>query len=78
MKRRRGGTRNLLLVLGRLQDLCGKARAAYSDDRSPDRAKRVCDPLDEAFNLCIRTLEHYPPMLPRKGEGEGGKHDTSA
>jgi hypothetical protein len=43
-------------AIGRLQDLVGRARGCFLNDRNPDRAQHVLDALDEAFDLCVNIL----------------------
>ncbi len=43
--------------LGEIQHLVGQARAAYMNDRDEDRAKKVLDCLESAFNLCVNTRD---------------------
>ena len=54
----------LLKGIGRLQDLVGKAKADYWNDRSPDRAELVIAALTEAFELCLALRSHDPPVDP--------------
>ena len=56
--------RDLLLVIGRLQDLLGNALAA-NNDRNPSRLENTTDALNEAHELCIAARTHDPP-LPQK------------
>ena len=48
-------------ALGRIQNLVGKAKSCYQNDRDPDRAEHVIVPLEKAFEECIRMLSKYPP-----------------
>ena len=50
--------------LGRIQNLIGRAKGAYQNDRDPNRAESVVNPLEEAFQLCIEILGQYPPVQP--------------
>ncbi len=50
----------LLDTVGQLQDLVSIALAAYHNDRAPDRADRVVDPLTRAHELCIRSRSRFP------------------
>ena len=56
--------RDMLLVIGRLQDLIGNALAA-NNDRNPNRLEDTTDALNEAHELCIAARTHDPP-LPQK------------
>jgi hypothetical protein len=59
--------RDLLVVIGRLQDLVGMAHAGYGNDRSPDRATVVTGALDAALKLCIEVRSSDPPITGRLG-----------
>ncbi len=50
-------------ALRRLQGLIGQARGAYWNDRAPDRAERVVEPLNEAEETVLAALSGGP--LPR-------------
>jgi hypothetical protein len=52
--------KELLRVIGKLQDLVGNAKNAYDNDRSRDRAEKVQKPLEEAFELAVSTRSQYP------------------
>lgn len=60
--KRKPTRRDLLVVIGRLQDLVGQAKAGYWNDRSPDRADAVVKPLEEAFDLCVEVTSQDPLM----------------
>lgn len=52
-------------VLDRLQTLVGNALSAYRNDRAPDRAERVCVPLEQAFELLVEARSRFvsgPPV----------------
>ena len=51
----------LAKTLGRIQDLVGRAMAAYENDRAPNRAEAVMVPLREAFDLLITIRGRYKP-----------------
>lgn len=46
-------------LTGRLQDLIGRARGAYLNDRSASRADDVLSALDEAFEVVVRLNSSY-------------------
>jgi hypothetical protein len=60
--RRRPTRRDLLVVVGRLQDLVGRVRAAHSDDRDPEAFEKGARALDEALELCIEAAGKDPPV----------------
>ena len=61
----RGGTRELLFALGRVQDMVGKAWGVAHDDRNPHRMD-ILDPLLKgAFDECVRARGLYPPIEER-------------
>jgi len=63
----RGKTRELLLVIGDLQDKVGLARAYHYADTDPTGFEKAQSLLDEAFELCISTTGKYEPVeKPRK------------
>lgn len=45
--------KQLVKGIGKLQDLIGRAKSAYQNDRDPYRSDHVVDPLEEAFDLCV-------------------------
>ena len=57
MKKRRPTRRDLLVVVGRLQDLVGEARAAFHD-RNPNRQEETDSALYRALMLCIDARSH--------------------
>lgn len=54
--------RDLLVVVGRLQDLVGQA-IAHDNDRNPNRQAQVRGTLEQALDLCIATLSKDPPLV---------------
>lgn len=66
---RRPNRTELLAVIFALQNLIGRAKGAYQDDRSPDRAERVLGALRPAFELCIAATAWDPPR--RRGKAGG-------
>jgi hypothetical protein len=63
--------RDLLLVIGELQDLIGHIGACYGNDRGPDRAQLVQDNVERGMRLCILARSFDPPLSgrwPRKVE----------
>lgn len=60
-KPKKPGRRELLKVITRIQDLAGKAKGAYQDDRAVERWSKVIEPLEEIFNLCVNARRMDPP-----------------
>jgi hypothetical protein len=58
--------RDLLVVIGRLQNLIGLARAV-KNDRNPERERDTNAALDEAHQLCIEARSFDPPIVAHKG-----------
>ena len=56
--------RDLLLVIGRLQDLIGNALAA-NNDRNRNQWEDTTRALTQAHELCVTARAHDPP-LPQK------------
>lgn len=54
--------RDLLVVVGRLQDLIGQASASHGNDRDPDGFEKGMKHLETAFRLCVNALGHDPPI----------------
>ena len=54
--------RDLLLVVGELQDIIGEIGAVYANDRSAERAKPIQDLVRRGMDLCIRATAHDPPL----------------
>lgn len=61
----RPSRKDLLRVVGQLQDLIGQARAAYENDRSTERADAVTGPLNKAFDLAVLARSLDPPTSGR-------------
>ena len=61
MKRRRPTRRDLLVLIGRLQDAIGRGIAAY-DGEGKTRADDIHAALDPAFDLCIEARSFDPPV----------------
>lgn len=59
--RRKPTRRDLLVIVGRLQDLIGRA-VEKNHDRNPDRYAQVNGPLEEAAILCIAARSFEPPV----------------
>jgi len=54
--------RNERMTIGLIQDLVGRAMSNYQNDRDPNRADNVIDPLAKAFNYCLTLLSKYPSI----------------
>lgn len=61
----RPSRKDLLRVVGQLQDLIGQARAGYENDRASDRSVAVTKPLNDAFELCVLATSMDPPTSGR-------------
>lgn len=57
-----GKIRQIVKRVGQIQNLVGKARGAYWNDRQADRAEAVITPLEEAFKLCLEITGEYDPI----------------
>lgn len=60
--KRKPTRRDLLVVIGRLQDLIGQAMAAHGNDRNPDGFEQGQDALDAAHALCVAATRQDPPI----------------
>lgn len=60
--KRKPTRRDLLIVIGRLQNLIGKAIHAYENDRQFCRATAVREALNPAFDLCVEARSHDWPI----------------
>lgn len=70
-KRSKPTRRDLLLVIGELQDLIGHIGSSYNNDRGPERAQLVQDAVARGMSLCILARSFDPPLSghwPRKVE----------
>ena len=75
---RRPTRRDLLLVIGRLQDKIGRARGA-NNDRNPNRFAEIDGVLQEAQELCVAARSYDPPIFDRLGPwGEDGSRKEYA
>lgn len=62
MTRRKPTRRDLLIVIGRLQDLAGKALQAAWNDRDPNHILNVTTPLKNACELACEARHYDPPI----------------
>ncbi len=62
MKRKRPTRRDLLIVIGRLQNAIGDLSTAYENDRAPDRAGKIQQLVAQAHRLCIEVRSFDPPI----------------
>lgn len=63
MRRSKPTRRDLLIVIGKLQDLIGEARGTHENDRRPPHAfERAQDQLREAHELCVDARSFDPPI----------------
>lgn len=65
LKKRAPTRRDLLLVVGELQDLIGALGSAYQDDRNPERSDAVQRRVAHGLNLCVAALCADPPQTGR-------------
>ena len=67
MKRKvaRGSVRKILVEIGRIQDLVGRARGLYMDDRNPNTADQIIPVFDEMLEICIAVLGEYERIKER-------------
>jgi len=66
-QRRRPTRRDLLVVVGQLQDAIGRLSAVTNNDRSPTRADDLKPLFAAAFDLCVAATAHDPPLTARLG-----------
>jgi len=62
--KRKPTRRDLLVVIGRLQNIIGCAKGISWNDRDPDRQEHVQAVLKEGFDLCIEVTAQDPPLEP--------------
>lgn len=48
-------------ALGEIQTLIGRANGEHRNDRNPNHMEAVGDPLEKAFDMCVKLLSKYPP-----------------
>ena len=53
--------KDLLRVIGQMQDLVGQAKAIYLNDRG-ERAERIIPVLEQAHDLAIQATSYDPPV----------------
>ena len=51
----------LIKTLEQIQDLSGKAKGAFWNDRDPMRAEHVVEPLEKIFDLCVQARSSEKP-----------------
>lgn len=54
--------RDLLVVIGRLQDIVSSAESCHGNDRDPNGFEKGQDLLKRAFRLCVSALGSDPPL----------------
>ena len=78
MKKRKPTRRDLLVVVGRLQNMFGKLIAA-AGDRNPERAKDIADICAQGVELCIEARSYEPPIEGQEGPwGEDERKGTTS
>ncbi len=65
--KRKPSRRDLLIVIGRLQDLIGRANS-LNNDRNPNKQASVDGFLNEAHQLCVEVRSYEPPIETNLGE----------
>ena len=60
--KRKPTRRDLLVVIGRLQDLIGRSLSTHGNDRNPDGFEQGMRALNDAFQLCIEARRQDPPV----------------
>ncbi len=69
-ERRRPTLRDLLTIVGNLQDIIGRAQGS-NNDRNPNRFAEVDGLLGAAHDYCIEARSHYPEVGPRPSPWRG-------
>jgi hypothetical protein len=64
--KRKPTRRDLLIIIGRLQDLNGQIRIVFHD-RNPNREEDVQKLLTEQFQLCVEARNWDPPIMTDSG-----------
>jgi len=62
----RGKVRELLIVIGELQSLIGRAKESHYNDKDPDGFQKGQEALRKAFDICINATSAYEPIKKRK------------
>ena len=62
MKKATGKIKKLLIEIGEIQTLNGKAKSAYFDDRSSCRASKLKPLFEEIHEICVRVRSEYFPI----------------
>lgn len=58
----RGKTREILKLVGEIQNLVGSARMFHGDDKNPDGFALAQQQLEKAHDLCIKIRGMYDPV----------------
>lgn len=74
MKRRKPTRRDLLIVIGQLQEIFGFLSGATSD-RNPNRMAQLVAGADAGLNRCIEALGMDPPIFKPTGPWANFSHD---
>lgn len=62
MPKARGRVKEILIIVGRIQDLVGQARGNHWNDRSQTAFETAQKQLEEALDLCIKVRSKYDPI----------------
>lgn len=58
----RGKTREILKLVGQIQDLVGQARGNHWNDRDQAAFAMAQNQLKEAFDICLKITSMYEPV----------------
>ena len=65
----RGKVRRLLILIGKIQTLAGRAKHTYLNDRNRGMADQLLPVLDEIFDICLEARNEYDPIRDDKKGG---------
>ena len=63
MKVARGKVRELLIIIGEIQNLVGVAKNVARNDRDKEQLTHLLELLDKAFKLCLEARSEYRPIV---------------
>jgi hypothetical protein len=62
MKKAKGEVKKLIVALGEIQNLVGKAKGSLWNDRDANSLEEASDALDKAFEICLKHRNQYDPL----------------
>jgi hypothetical protein len=62
MKKAKGEVKKLIIALGEIQNLIGKAKGVLWNDRNSNNIEETSILLEKAFEVCLKNRNEYYPI----------------